>query len=512
MNAITLPQDHPSNEQSSGSSAQQRRRRLRAGADRVARGSGINGEGSTGAVTDVSLIEDQSPKRPQRTRNAAPTAGVPSQRHRQSPATIISPRHSKRLRPSSDTTPVDQIPKNERLTGRRSVRETSLIPTRMWVEVTPLTPGQRSLYSVTSPKVGGPSAVIQARGSSSSVSFDIASDEARRAVTSKVNRAPNLSEPSPKLPPSGLRGLSPQIDGMSTSRYPAAAGASGSRTGHGELNADKGKNSVRPDDLSSSSGTSSRSRPQLSNKLPIPPAQQHRNLEQLSLKSSASRNGRGSPHGLDAASAQKLSGSRKLQDKKSTPVNKAKRRHANVRDPDESEEDLLEELAIDEPDRFRSKTRLRQKKETPFQRQLRKLRDQRLGIVASSSDDESESESDSTSGTSDSLASQEFIVEDGGVVQEGLLPHQFSLNSAQTPEFKFKVVFHYFVLLVMKGPTVLPLRGENASYMLPQLEDQRRKMNDFKEGRVRSQIWRVELVDGLKSYPNYIVSAHAAVV
>jgi hypothetical protein len=184
------------------------------------------------------------------------------------------------------------------------------------------------------------------------------------------------------------------------------------------------------------------------------------------------------------------------------------------RDPDEEEDaateeevDIVGELAMDEPERFKSDSRLRKRRETSVQRRIRKLKNQRLGIVESSSS-ESESSSQATY-TSDSAPDtdeeENWIVEDGGVVGEGLLPHQFSFNSIQTPEFKFKVVFHYFLLLVIKGPGVLPLKGDTAEYLLPQLRDLRRRLEGFKNSRVRSQIWRTDFVRALEAFPVFEV-------
>ncbi|WWD22477.1 hypothetical protein CI109_106970 [Kwoniella shandongensis] len=188
-----------------------------------------------------------------------------------------------------------------------------------------------------------------------------------------------------------------------------------------------------------------------------------------------------------------------------------------VRDPDaggaetEDEDDVLEDLKMDEPERFKSKTRLRKKKETAFQRKIRKLKNQRLGIAESSSE-ASSSEASGKTYTSDSAPhsivssdSENFIVEDDGQQEQVRLPHMFSLDSAQTPEFKFKVVFHYLVLLVMKGPSILPLTGEEAEYFQPQLLDLRRRMEGYNNFRVRSQVWRGNFVAALQKYPEFEV-------
>lgn len=58
----------------------------------------------------------------------------------------------------------------------------------------------------------------------------------------------------------------------------------------------------------------------------------------------------------------------------------------------------------------------------------------------------------------------------------------------------------------MNGTKVLPLKGDNAEYFLPQLKDLRRRMDGFKDGRVRSQIWPMRLVKALEKYPDFEVS------
>lgn len=192
-----------------------------------------------------------------------------------------------------------------------------------------------------------------------------------------------------------------------------------------------------------------------------------------------------------------------------SPGKSAKKRRVSI-SSDEREE-MLSEIKMDEPKRFKSQSRLRKKKETAFQRKLRKLKEKRQGIVGSdtdSQDDESEDgdEDDETSDSAPDSIEEDFIEEDGGVVADGVLPHEFSLNSAQTPEWKFKVVFHYFVLLVVEGVDILPLKGSMKEYMVPQLEDLRRKIEDFRDQRVRSQIWPHSLVNALKAYPEIHVS------
>lgn len=172
---------------------------------------------------------------------------------------------------------------------------------------------------------------------------------------------------------------------------------------------------------------------------------------------------------------------------------------------DEDEDDLV----LDQPERFKTQSRLRKKQETPYQRKLRKLKAARAGETISLSeeeDDEYEWLSDSPGSDKSAAESDDFIVQDGKMVQDGLLPFEFSMNSAQSTEFKFKVVFHYFVLLVIKGPKVLPLKDQLADYFLPNLADLRRRMQGYRDARVRSQIWRTEFVQSLKKFPSFSVS------
>jgi hypothetical protein len=210
---------------------------------------------------------------------------------------------------------------------------------------------------------------------------------------------------------------------------------------------------------------------------------------------------------------------------KSTPNGKKRSAHASdsksgkkqkrkEREPSLTQGEYLDELAMDESFRFKTKTRLREKKETPAQRILRKLQDKRRGIVrADTISDDSESEEESEEENSDSASdnrgakgrrrSSSFIEDDGGVVNT-VLPHDFSLDSAQTPEYKFKVVFQYFVFLAVKGVGAR-LSDADKEYFIPQLDDLRRKVKGHRDGRVRSQIWPQNYVKALLTYPQAIV-------
>lgn len=185
----------------------------------------------------------------------------------------------------------------------------------------------------------------------------------------------------------------------------------------------------------------------------------------------------------------------------------AKGRSRHEGNIDEDDGDIAAEIEMDEPERFQSDTRLRHRGETSYQRKLRKLKNKRRGIVESSTE---ESSSDEDSDSDDSDDSQDFLTDSGESLAEGVMPAEFSLNAAQTTEFKFKVVFQYLVLLAIKGPRVLPLKGEQRTYFLQPLQELRSRVDGFKNLRVRSQIWKLELVHDLETFHNFLVSITCA--
>lgn len=204
-------------------------------------------------------------------------------------------------------------------------------------------------------------------------------------------------------------------------------------------------------------------------------------------------------------------------------------------DPDElsshmaetSDEDMVEAIKLDDPERFKATSRLRQARlETVQQRRIRKLRNKRLGIKDDSSgsggdentweDDDEDDPIYVSSGDNDDDDREEdvaeedisnFIVDDGSQsLAEDLLPPEFSRNALQSTEYKFRVVFHYFLLLAMKGAEhVLPLDKKTREYFGPPLADLRRRMQDYRNNRVRSQVWNRELVQVLEKYPIFRV-------
>ncbi|WVF66113.1 hypothetical protein IAT40_000852 [Kwoniella sp. CBS 6097] len=241
---------------------------------------------------------------------------------------------------------------------------------------------------------------------------------------------------------------------------------------------------------------------QISNNLTSPPPKKRSKPTPLSARSVSSVS-------KSVAKGKQVERSEKTKKKASTGKLKSK-----TVDPDddlvetEDEKDMVEHLKMDEPERFKSATRLRQKKESDFQRKLRKMKAQRLGKTISDSESEAGTEGDES--TSDSAISVDngdsFIVPDDNLNSAHVkLPHYFSIDSAQTPEFKFKVVFHYLVLLVTKKHKAFPLTPDASEYFKPQLNYWRDRMLGFRNFRVRSQIWRSNFVKAMEKYPGFEV-------
>ncbi|ORX34763.1 hypothetical protein BD324DRAFT_132546 [Kockovaella imperatae] len=187
---------------------------------------------------------------------------------------------------------------------------------------------------------------------------------------------------------------------------------------------------------------------------------------------------------------------------------KSRHLHRSREDPDEDEAAVtdvedVDDLHLDEPERFKTKSRLRQRKETAFQRRIRKLKERREGIVGSSTEEETSEDDPRPIRTAPKP--QDFIVDDGEELEEGLMPPEFSMDSTQTPEYKFKVVFHWLLLLVMDRQAALHLRPDTINYFMPRVDDLRRKMDGYRESRVRGQIWHAELVRNLQKYPVFHV-------
>lgn len=173
----------------------------------------------------------------------------------------------------------------------------------------------------------------------------------------------------------------------------------------------------------------------------------------------------------------------------------------------EEEDNVLENLKMDKMSRFKTKTRLRKKGESVYQRNIRKLHERREGIApvdTTEDEDESDDVDEEEEEDKSSIDSVDFIESDDEEIPREL-PQGFSIDTHQSTEFKFKVVFQYMVLLVMRGPGCLPLGREDHKYFRPPLESIRRQTKGYREGRVRSQIWRANLTEALNKYPTFIV-------
>jgi hypothetical protein len=179
-------------------------------------------------------------------------------------------------------------------------------------------------------------------------------------------------------------------------------------------------------------------------------------------------------------------------------------------DPDEesnaaaTEEESGDEIELDEPERFMTATRLRSRGETMQQRMLRKLKNRRLNLPSSEEEDQDEASESASAWEYVRDDDDGFISEDDGEFDERLMPSEFSLGYAQSPEYKFKVMFQYLLLLVMHGPEVLPLRGTSKEYLAP-VGELRAYVRGIRNLRVRSQIWRADFVKALETYPSFCV-------
>jgi len=192
------------------------------------------------------------------------------------------------------------------------------------------------------------------------------------------------------------------------------------------------------------------------------------------------------------------------------PKNKSHRAdpddEANAR-ADTEDEDVAAEIKLDEPDRFKTDTRLRAPKQSKFLAGLKKLNKQRVaqrwrpeGESVDREEDDSEDDDDEDESSDDGKAgSDNFIVSDDDLSGDIALPEEFSLKR-ESPEYKFKVVFQYLVLLVVKGARILPLKGEDDAYFGRQLRDVRKLMRGLRDSMAGS-VWRPEFREALETYP-----------
>ncbi|BEJ16819.1 hypothetical protein CspHIS471_0602200 [Cutaneotrichosporon sp. HIS471] len=211
-----------------------------------------------------------------------------------------------------------------------------------------------------------------------------------------------------------------------------------------------------------------------------------------------------------------------------------RRKRRRDSDDDTTQDERLDEIELDEPERFKTKSRLRKVKKNAFQERLGSLQKKRRGKVfgaktESSSEEESSSDNDndllrgragpsrnrkSTSqwkyvqdDLSDFIASDDDI--DGAPAPRGRgrghdhVDLEAFTFKRETPEYKFKVVFQYLLVLVMQGPgALLPLSGKNDQYYGRSLRNVRDQMSGIKSSN-SSVLWRPEFVKVLKKYPQW---------
>lgn len=211
-----------------------------------------------------------------------------------------------------------------------------------------------------------------------------------------------------------------------------------------------------------------------------------------------------------------------------------RRRKRRRNSDDDTADERLDDIELDEPGRFKTKSRLREVKKNAFQERLQSLQKKRrskvFGAKRESSSEESSSEESSSEeddrhrgragpsknrkssqfkyaadDLSDFIASDDDI--DGVRGPRGRDRDRHELDAftfqRETPEYKFKVVFQYLLVLVMQGAgALLPLRGKNDQYYGRPLRNVRDQMNGVKNS-ISSVLWRPEFVKALKKYPQW---------
>jgi hypothetical protein len=172
--------------------------------------------------------------------------------------------------------------------------------------------------------------------------------------------------------------------------------------------------------------------------------------------------------------------------------------------PDNETEDEDVDIELDEPDRFKTDSRLRAPKESKFLAGLKKLSSKRNGRSSPEVvdlEDEDEEGEEGVEEDDDGASNDSFISKDDEDTPFEL-PEEFALKR-ESPEFKFKVVFQYLVMLVVAGPGVLPLRGENAEYFGRQLRDMRQLVRGLRDS-MAGTLWRPDFRKALETYPEWM--------
>lgn len=188
-------------------------------------------------------------------------------------------------------------------------------------------------------------------------------------------------------------------------------------------------------------------------------------------------------------------------------------------DPDEddndgddecTDKDEVDDLRLDEPERFQRTTRLRPRlTESPHRRLLRQLEDKvHLNRTYSGNEDEPD---DSRSPLCEPHSSDEdFIVEDDNINDDSFngledMPREFTHAARQSLEFKFEVLFHYLVILEVLGPSGHAVDQDTSDYLQARHE-LGEHLRAIKESRISSSRWSPEFMKVLETYPSFVVS------
>lgn len=197
-----------------------------------------------------------------------------------------------------------------------------------------------------------------------------------------------------------------------------------------------------------------------------------------------------------------------------------KKRKGRRGDPDSSgsgswteDDDGAAMIELDEPERFKTATRLRETGQSAWQAKLKalnKLRDEReRGTTYASvpvelpTSSESGSEDDDDD-DDDSTGSSDFIVDDGPGNKAVQLPEEFTVQK-QPWQYKFKVAFQYLVLLAVRGEEALPLKPTDAAYFQRPVREVRSLFTGIRNS-IAGQVWPAKFRKSLEKYPRFNVS------
>lgn len=179
----------------------------------------------------------------------------------------------------------------------------------------------------------------------------------------------------------------------------------------------------------------------------------------------------------------------------------------------ETEEEDEGVLELDNPERFATTSRLRERHKGKREMALERLsaKRQNKGLPQESDEgsgeDEGTGEDEADEGASGSGTDGDMdgFIEDDDDFDAIQLPAEFS-RAANTNEYRFKVMFQFLLILVIHGPDVLPLEGEQKEYFRQPLALLRAHIRNIRDARVRSQIWKDEFIKAMTKYPEVMVS------